>query len=724
MTTGPLPGGDPIPRTVVRLAVGLAFGTVGMLLELGLDQVVVVAPWLIVGFATVLAAAILGGPLGGATAGAIGVAGAAIAIPAWVPGAVGLEGAGWPFELVTALVALAAGLGIRRVIRSGWPHPGSVDRARDVARQGGPASRGSTTTAPETASVAELAIVAGAVRDVGAVRTAVQAADALARHAAALTDAGSAIVYLPSSRPEVLVPEGRSGESDRSAPERIAIDSIESFDGEDGRAALVPLVIEAGGKTRVVGAVRLIAAGATLRRSPLLPVVLALATGALERVRLDGARRSADDDAAGAGRRLAILGGLALELVGGRTIDDVSATLLAFAVDDLGAGFAAVHVADEGTNGFRLAGSRGYPAGVIAAQTRIAADAASPVTRAAAAREPVEVIGEEGWREAFPRTSNVPAITGVRAISAVPMIAGDAVHGVLTIGWRTGSGRSDADRGLLAAAAAQAAQALERAILHAHDEDARRFQEAFIGVVSHELRTPITTILAGSRLLKRRLAADAAAADLSDDIVIEADRLARIVDDLLVLSRLERRHLAIGDDPVHLDHLLARVVRSEANRWPGHGFDLPTSPNRHVVLGEETYVEQVLRNILSNAAKYSPPGSTIRITIDDLPDGVVEVRVLDEGPGVAPAELDELFSLFYRSPTTAATAAGAGIGLFVSRQLVTEMGGRVWARPRPEGGSEFGFSLASYPIDEPEPYDDGEPPPAPSVIAAGSPDDG
>jgi two-component system, OmpR family, sensor histidine kinase KdpD len=277
------------------------------------------------------------------------------------------------------------------------------------------------------------------------------------------------------------------------------------------------------------------------------------------------------------------------------------------------------------------------------------------------------------------------------------------LQGVLTIGWRTTADRARADRDLLAAAADQAAQALERATLHAHDEDARRFQEAFIGVVSHELRTPITTILAGSRLLRRRLDGDGRSAELSDDIEIEADRLSRIVDDLLVLSRLERRHLTIGDEPVHLDHLLTRVVRSESARWPDHRIAIRPSGGSHVVLGDETYVEQVLRNLISNAAKYSPAGSLVEVAIDDAPFGEVRLRVLDEGPGVKPSEVDELFSLFYRSPTTAASAAGAGIGLFVSRRLVAEMGGGMWARPRPKKGSEFGFSLSRYPLEEPDP---------------------
>ena len=161
----------------------------------------------------------------------------------------------------------------------------------------------------------------------------------------------------------------------------------------------------------------------------------------------------------------------------------------------------------------------------------------------------------------------------------------------------------------------------------------------------------------------------------------------------------------IAQEPVHLVHLVERVIASEARRWPTHTFVTPDAvPPRlvGVVRGEDTYIEQVLRNLLANAAKYSPSGSTVEVKVDNEADGVA-VRVLDDGPGIARAEVEQLFSLFYRSPATAASAAGAGIGLFVSRQLVDAMGGRMWARRRRKGGSEFGFSLAAYPYVEDEP---------------------
>jgi two-component system sensor histidine kinase KdpD len=282
---------------------------------------------------------------------------------------------------------------------------------------------------------------------------------------------------------------------------------------------------------------------------------------------------------------------------------------------------------------------------------------------------------------------------------ALPLGDGEELGGVLVCGWSRGPRPSDEDREALATIAQQGGQALVRARLHEQELEARTMQEAFISVISHELRTPITSIIAGSRLLSRRVRRVSGAVELAADIEAESDRLFRIVEDLLVLSRLERRNLSIASEPVHLAHLVNRVIASEARRWPAMTFAGPDRTDIRIANGEETYIEQILRNLLSNAAKYAPAGSTVQVLLEDDGDDIL-VRVLDEGPGIARTEVERLFTLFYRSPATAATAAGAGIGLFVSRRLADEMGGRMWARPRPEGGSEFGFSVAAFPIDE------------------------
>jgi PAS domain S-box-containing protein len=230
-----------------------------------------------------------------------------------------------------------------------------------------------------------------------------------------------------------------------------------------------------------------------------------------------------------------------------------------------------------------------------------------------------------------------------------------------------------------------------RDVTAARERDQAR--DAFIGMLSHELRTPITTIYAGAKLLARdRGLPEATRAEIFEDIHGEAERLHRLVQDVVALTRFGEGALEIGNDPVLLQRVLPAVVRSEEGRWPGGSFELDLQPDLPPVSGDATYVEQVVRNLLANAMKYGGPGS--RATIEGRADaGEVLVRVLDDGPGFPDQETDKLFELYYRSPTTARKISGSGIGLFVSSRLIDAMGGRIWACNRPGGGAEFGFAL-------------------------------
>jgi PAS domain S-box-containing protein len=218
-------------------------------------------------------------------------------------------------------------------------------------------------------------------------------------------------------------------------------------------------------------------------------------------------------------------------------------------------------------------------------------------------------------------------------------------------------------------------------------------RETFIGVLSHELRTPVTTIYGGARVLARPDSSldETTRRTVLDDIVAESERLKRLVEDVVALNRFGEGSGELGREPVLLQRLVPPVVTSEEVRWPGVAFDVRMPPSLPTVVADPTYVEQVVRNLLSNAAKYGG-GSGVEIVLEAADDEVA-VRILDDGPGIEAGEVDRLFELFYRSPSTAARASGAGIGLFVCARLVQAMGGHIWARPRPAGGAEFGFAL-------------------------------
>lgn len=231
-----------------------------------------------------------------------------------------------------------------------------------------------------------------------------------------------------------------------------------------------------------------------------------------------------------------------------------------------------------------------------------------------------------------------------------------------------------------------------RDVTEARRRDAVR--ETFIGVLSHELRTPVTTIFGGAKLLARETSSldEETRRGIFTDIHDEAERLQRLVEDVVALNRFGDGPSDVSWEPVLLQRLLPRVVRSEDGRWPGVTFQLDVAPGLPTVSADPTYVEQVVRNLLSNAAKYGGPEPTV--TVEALPgDNEVIVRVLDDGPGFAIEERERLFELFYRSARTAGTAGGAGIGLFVCARLIEAMGGTIWAARRTTGGSEFGFSL-------------------------------
>ena len=223
-------------------------------------------------------------------------------------------------------------------------------------------------------------------------------------------------------------------------------------------------------------------------------------------------------------------------------------------------------------------------------------------------------------------------------------------------------------------------------------KDAEAFGEAFAGILSHELRTPITSIHAASALLSRAGLDDTQRVELLDDIAQESERLRRLVEDLVVLAKAERGSIQVHTEPVLLPHLLRRVCEHEQVRWPDRRIHVKIDGSLPVAQAETAFVEQVVRNLLGNAAKYGPIGGEIDL-IADAPDGSPRVRVLDRGPGVDPAEADRLFELFYRSQRTS-RIAGSGIGLFVAHRLISSMGGTIWARPREDGeGAEFGFQL-------------------------------
>ena len=222
---------------------------------------------------------------------------------------------------------------------------------------------------------------------------------------------------------------------------------------------------------------------------------------------------------------------------------------------------------------------------------------------------------------------------------------------------------------------------------------AKVMRETFIGMLSHELRTPITTVYGGAKVLARRseqLLPEVRS--IVADIEAESERLYRLVEDLVVLTKSESASLEAAREPVLLQRMVPRLVETEGRRWPSLAFRAGCPTSLPPVMAEQTYVEQVVRNLLTNAAKYGGSAGTVDVDAWAAGEEVI-VRVADRGPGFPEEDAERLFDIYYRSPTVARRAAGAGIGLFVCKSLVEAMGGRIWASDRDGGGAEFSFAL-------------------------------
>lgn len=248
--------------------------------------------------------------------------------------------------------------------------------------------------------------------------------------------------------------------------------------------------------------------------------------------------------------------------------------------------------------------------------------------------------------------------------------------------------------------------------------------EAFVSVLSHELRTPVTTIYGMANLL-RRSPERGDRETIAEDIEDEAERLRRIVEDLLVLSRAEAGTISLATEPILVQRLATSIAADVTRRF--HGLPLVVDLPRDLppVAGEEGPLRQVLTNLLTNAAKYGE-GGQVRLAGRSVGQAVV-IEVEDEGPGFPAEDRERLFELFYRSPRTARRAAGTGIGLYVVRRLVGAMGGEVSAAARPAGGSVFTVRLPVYGVRHDEgtagalPVDATAPPGGPSRELPASP---
>jgi PAS domain S-box-containing protein len=216
-------------------------------------------------------------------------------------------------------------------------------------------------------------------------------------------------------------------------------------------------------------------------------------------------------------------------------------------------------------------------------------------------------------------------------------------------------------------------------------------KDEFLGLISHELRTPVASIYGNAVLLTDRLELAEPQAGMVRDLREDADRLLRIVENLLQLTRLGSG-TELDCDPQVLEHVVRAAVASRRRRQPGREIQLMIQQPATIVDADATSLEMVIDNLLGNADKYSPAGVPTEIIMRLEGDEAV-VRILDRGIGIERDKATDVFTAFFRADVARRTAGGVGIGLAVCKRIIDAHGGRIWAGPRVDGGAEVAFAL-------------------------------
>jgi signal transduction histidine kinase len=419
-------------------------------------------------------------------------------------------------------------------------------------------------------------------------------------------------------------------------------------------------------------------------------------------------RTQAAEDLATSRDRLALLQRVTAALSGAITQNEVAQVILTHGVVAVGGTGGGVACITEDGASLVVIGAVGQAPAESGPRRDLPLTANTPLATAARTGQPVWIDSPDAWQHFDPATARLVLRAGGSSWAALPLLAEGRVLGSLGLTFRAPRPFDEDERALLLALADQCAQSLGRARLYEAERIAReqaqeaiRVRDEFLSVASHELRTPLTSLQARAQLSLRRIKRDGVADTAQVTIAFEeirrqTERLGALITQLLDVSRLQAGRLTLERELLDLVPLVSQIVAALPESAQ-HTVEL-RAPEHLFVQADGLRLEQVLANLLDNAAKYSPDGGQIEVEIRERDPEAAEIAVRDHGMGIPPERRAAIFERFYRAHTDT-YQSGLGLGLYISRQIVELHGGTITVEFPEDGGTRFVIVLPTSAAD-------------------------
>ncbi len=290
-----------------------------------------------------------------------------------------------------------------------------------------------------------------------------------------------------------------------------------------------------------------------------------------------------------------------------------------------------------------------------------------------------------------------------------PLFGREGVIGTVLVGDRLGevSTFDSEDLKLFETLANHATVSLENARLVdrlrdslAHLTEMNRLKDDFVAAVSHELRTPLTSIQGYVKTLLRPEMRDFdhdQQVSFLEAVDRQSERLRMLIEDLLVVARLDADEIAPMWTPVHIDQVIERVLVELRDRKVSHDLVTELASGLPTIDSDEGKIHQIITNLVDNACKYTPDGTQVEVRCEQEGEGVT-VTVADQGEGIPSVEHEKIFDRFYQvDQSSTRKVGGTGLGLYLCRRLAESLGGRIWLEKSDSTGSTFSLWVPKLP---------------------------